>query len=1148
MSGYTYPTAPFAISTSQITTVTTPFVDTAAIEDETGEVDVVSTPASSQWSVFPEAPASNTVFIQGTVVGGSTITITYTGLSGEEVTLTGVVFETSPNYYLVALNGVIGGGFLTGGEYIQISNAANDARTSVTYGPQNDAAPVSGYNEDTTPFNGDTASAPLSPALQSGAVVTIGPDNLLPDGTPVSGGTVLAGATLIVDAGAVASAIQSYGTIIVEAGGEDSGVIVHSGGNELLNGGLASGTTLESGGTETVQGGGSFVFFTVSSGGSLDLAPGSVLSNGIIASGATLIVSSGVTAAALTIEPGGLEIVEAGGSVVLNTVSGTAILESGGTDSAGVVASDGTETVQSGGTLMNVTISDGGTAFVEAGGIVLQGDTQLPSGGLVLGSGSLLSQGVLNTGELLAVSNGVAVIGVNIEGGASLGVDSGATAESNVFGAVIVESGGTTINDNISSGGQEDAASGALLLQTQIWSGGTLNLESGSLLSQGVVNSGATLVVSNGAWVSGDTVALGGMQIVVSGGTAESNVSGIDIVENGGTDSGSFVDSGGTETVQNGGIAIFATAEAGGTLAVQSGGDLISAALSSGGSFDLVAGSTVNGGFVWSGGTLVVSDGVTVTSMVIASGGTEIVESGGTTKNTVGGAAIVMSGGTDSGGFVDSGGTETVQKGGTGMNVTVVAGGTEIVQSGDTTQNNIDSGTAIVSGTDTDGMIESGGTEEVASGGAIVGGDLEGGTLVILSGGSADLASRLNNGAIVFSGSGPEQLTIDGNLAPAAAISGFTDPAVGGNTIDITGIGSAVTSTSFTFNSGAETLNVSGMLGLTTVDFTAGSTPGPLELTTDGNGGILVICFAEGTRIATTRGDVAVETLREDASVLTAAGDVAGVKWIGHRRFNLAARPDVAPIRFGAGSLGEGVPSRDLLVSPEHAMGLDGKLVPARLLVNGSTITRDTSMAAITYYHVELPHHDLLLAEGAAAESWLDTGNRGMFANAPGAVDLHADLEPDLASEAWQTQACAPLVEGGPDLAAIRARLEGRAITLGHGAAAAWTLWLETEGKHSVVLAVGGGLVRLASVAARAPGDQRRLGAVLAGVAVDGVALDLEDHRLALGFYAVERRGDTCWRWTDGQALLDFGPSEVERVVTVTVTVIAAEQDWAVAA
>ncbi|WP_174247816.1 Hint domain-containing protein, partial [Acidisoma sp. S159] len=69
-------------------------------------------------------------------------------------------------------------------------------------------------------------------------------------------------------------------------------------------------------------------------------------------------------------------------------------------------------------------------------------------------------------------------------------------------------------------------------------------------------------------------------------------------------------------------------------------------------------------------------------------------------------------------------------------------------------------------------------------------------------------------------------------------------------------------------------------------------------------GGVLVVCFAEGTRIATTRGDVAVETLCEGNCVLTAAGGVARVKWIGHRRFNLAARPDVAPIRFGAGSLG----------------------------------------------------------------------------------------------------------------------------------------------------------------------------------------------------------------------------------------------------
>jgi autotransporter passenger strand-loop-strand repeat protein len=249
---YTYPTAPFAISTSQIASVTTNQILNVGEEDASQELLVATTPASSQWASFPDAPASNTVLIQGTVSAGASITISYTDLSGQEVNLTGTILETSPNSYLVSLNG------MAGGPFIQISNAATDAATSVTYGPQ--GPNVDGYLVDVTPFNGDSASAPLSPALQSGAVVAIGPDNLLPDGTPVSGGTVLAGATLIVDAGAVASAIQNYGTIIVEAGGEDSGVIVYSGGNELLNGGLASGTTLESGGTETVQGGGSFVF------------------------------------------------------------------------------------------------------------------------------------------------------------------------------------------------------------------------------------------------------------------------------------------------------------------------------------------------------------------------------------------------------------------------------------------------------------------------------------------------------------------------------------------------------------------------------------------------------------------------------------------------------------------------------------------------------------------------------------------------------------------------------------------------------------------------------------------------------------------------------------------------------------------------
>ena len=76
------------------------------------------------------------------------------------------------------------------------------------------------------------------------------------------------------------------------------------------------------------------------------------------------------------------------------------------------------------------------------------------------------------------------------------------------------------------------------------------------------------------------------------------------------------------------------------------------------------------------------------------------------------------------------------------------------------------------------------------------------------------------------------------------------------------------------------------------------------------------------------------------------------------------------------------MPDRDLLVSPDHALLLDGRLIPARHLVNGRTIRQDTGLAAITYFHVECDEHAILLAHNMPAESYLDTGNRDFFANA----------------------------------------------------------------------------------------------------------------------------------------------------------------------
>ena len=66
-------------------------------------------------------------------------------------------------------------------------------------------------------------------------------------------------------------------------------------------------------------------------------------------------------------------------------------------------------------------------------------------------------------------------------------------------------------------------------------------------------------------------------------------------------------------------------------------------------------------------------------------------------------------------------------------------------------------------------------------------------------------------------------------------------------------------------------------------------------------------------------------------------------------------------------------------VSPEHCLIIDGLCVRAKLLVNGGSIVSERDRTHVTYYHVELERHGILLAENTPAESYLDTGNRSMF-------------------------------------------------------------------------------------------------------------------------------------------------------------------------
>ena len=192
----------------------------------------------------------------------------------------------------------------------------------------------------------------------------------------------------------------------------------------------------------------------------------------------------------------------------------------------------------------------------------------------------------------------------------------------------------------------------------------------------------------------------------------------------------------------------------------------------------------------------------------------------------------------------------------------------------------------------------------------------------------------------------------------------------------------------------------------------------------------VIPCFAEGTMIATARGEVPVEALRVGDLVVApnAAAPLQPIVWIGHSRVDIARHRDreaIAPVLIAAGALAEGVPHRDLRVSPDHAMFLDSHLVPAKHLVNGTTIVQETWRPDVTYWHVELPAHGLLVAEGAVAESYFDDGNRQHFDNG-GITTLFKGFAAERANGRYKAEACAPVLEDGPALERIRARIAAR--------------------------------------------------------------------------------------------------------------------------
>ena len=695
---------------------------------------------------------------------------------------------------------------------------------------------------------------------------------------------------------------------------------------------------------------------------------------------------------------------------------------------------------------------------------------------------SLSSGGVVSIGPFGSASNTTILSGGTLDvadfffGGPS----SGATT-------------GVVVNTIISRGGVAVVSSGSVVSGTTLFAGGTLELL-GNATDPGLTWSGGTLEIGSGATASGLTVgsgqtlvATGGFGLGSGGGVtvgAMISAGGSEIMSLGGTANSTTVSSGGQLNVQSGGVAVSATVGPGGSEVVFSGGTDIAATvdgtqivsgvasgvvLDGGADQNVVSGGRASGTVISAGDVQIVSSGGTAVSGTISSGGVELVLSGGVDSGTTvgsGGTLIVLSGGSATGQTFNPGSVDLDSRG-----VVLVSGSTIISATTGVLSGIVISGGEIEyvmsGGTDISGTVVGGGSQLIYSGGTAFGGQVQGGQITVFAGGfasniadflspitvssggtAADIRLDPNgnlhvesdaviSGSISFA-SPPSRLSIDGTNLPTdpaflvgGVISGFTASV---DNIDLTGIAYDAANGTANLLSG-DVLQVTENHEIYDLQFARRDFTGDyFHLGPDGGTGIKITedqtaCYCRGTLIRTDRGEVAVEELSVGDRVMTLSGEAKPIRWIGRRSYTgrlLAGNRDLLPIVIRAGALDDGVPARDLWVSPEHALYLYGGLIPARLLVNGETIVQVAGVGSVEYFHIELASHDVIFAEGAAAESFVDDDSRLMFHNA---AEFYA-LYPEAGARVPAIY-CAPRVEDGFVLEALRRGLAGRARRLG---------------------------------------------------------------------------------------------------------------------
>ncbi len=265
--------------------------------------------------------------------------------------------------------------------------------------------------------------------------------------------------------------------------------------------------------------------------------------------------------------------------------------------------------------------------------------------------------------------------------------------------------------------------------------------------------------------------------------------------------------------------------------------------------------------------------------------------------------------------------------------------------------------------------------------------------------GSLDMAGTFTNfGTLLFDAGADWSLAATASeLANGETISGFAAR----DTLILEGF----TASSEIYAAGKLTLSNDSTTE--TINLAGSFSAGDITFTDTSQGTQIAVCYLKGTQVMTAAGEMAIEQLKIGDQLPTRFGGMRAVKWIGVQRFSdefATLTPDVQPVRFATNCFGPGLPKRDLLVTGGHSMLIDGKLVLARHLINGVTVTKASVRAGIEYHQVEFETHDCILAEGVWSESYADTGTlRAKFLNARSFYDAYphhvAPAEPELCAK-----------------------------------------------------------------------------------------------------------------------------------------------------